>query len=1064
MDEESRPIDKLLISLQERAKELNCLYEVEQALARLDLPLEEIFRRVVEVVPPGWQYSDICRAMIEYGGETFTLDGFRPTPWVQACDIVLQDRVVGQLSVWYAEERPAEDNGPFLKEEERLIRTIAERLGHSILFHRMYETRQQWESTSRELEAEKEDRWRGPIELLRRSDRELYLRIARKMVNHLVWAGVDGGQELLREIYGSSDEDERQDPNYPARPRALNERVLLEAKPFELAKNHLGTDATLALTRDWVLEDKASFLPAVLNNPRSTLSEISVAVNRFHHLLADGAELSPATLNGIHVGLIRRFLTDQLEFISIAKEYVQTEVFLDLIDRVIHSDASHGKLGGKSAGLLLAAAILRREDSADRPIGEVKVPRSWYVASEGLMSFIEYNDLDEVLKQKYRETSQVRQEFPNIIQLFKNSRFPPEIVKGVSMILDEADDTPLIVRSSSLLEDRMGSAFSGKYRSLFLANRGSKRERMSALLDAMTEVYASVFGPDPIAYRRERGLLDFHEEMAILIQEVVGTRVGDYFLPAVAGVAFSNNEFRWSPRIRRSDGLIRMVPGLGTRAVDRVGDDYPILAVPGQPGLRVNSTIDEVVRYSPRSVDVINLKTNTFETHELDELLRAYGTDYPAFDRVFSVLKDGVLHKPIPLLVKPEKDDLIADLGGLIGSTPFVQHVGNILRILEETLGTPVDIEFAHDGTDFYLLQCRPQSFADEDAPAPIPMDVPTDNTLFAAHRYVSNGYVPDITHVVYVDPEAYARVGERADLLAVGEAIGKLNKLLPKRQFILMGPGRWGSRGDIKLGVRVGYSDINNTAMLIEIARKTGDYLPDLSFGTHFFQDLVESEIRYLPLYPDDDGFLNMKLMHSAPNLFSAMLPEYARLDGIVRVIDIPSTNAGRILRVLMNSELDEAIAMLADAEDRSDGARMSAFDKAPQNTEGYWRWRMQMSEKIAAEIDPDRFGVRALYVIGSTKNASAGPASDIDLLIHFNGTDQQRHDLETWLEAWSLSLGEVNYLRTGYANRELLDVHIITEEDITRQTSFASKIGAVTDAALELTLGTAANSTQRD
>jgi phosphoenolpyruvate synthase/pyruvate phosphate dikinase len=93
------------------------------------------------------------------------------------------------------------------------------------------------------------------------------------------------------------------------------------------------------------------------------------------------------------------------------------------------------------------------------------------------------------------------------------------------MILDEVGDKPLIVRSSSLLEDRMGSAFSGKYRSLFLANRGTKRDRMSALLDAMTEVYASVFGPDPIAYRRERDLLDFHEEMAILIQEVVGSNV-----------------------------------------------------------------------------------------------------------------------------------------------------------------------------------------------------------------------------------------------------------------------------------------------------------------------------------------------------------------------------------------------------------------------------------------------------------------------------------------------------------------------------------------------------------
>jgi hypothetical protein len=256
---------------------------------------------------------------------------------------------------------------------------------------------------------------------------------------------------------------------------------------------------------------------------------------------------------------------------------------------------------------------------------------------------------------------------------------------------------------------------------------------------------------------------------------------------------------------------------------------------------------------------------------------------------------------------------------------------------------------------------------------------------------------------------------------------------------------------------VRVGYSDINNTAMLIEIARKTGDYLPDLSFGTHFFQDLVESEIRYLPLYPDDDGFLNMKLLHGSPNLFSAMLPNSAHLEGTIRVIDIPSTNGGRILRVLMNSELDQAIGLLTESEGRSDEARPTTPGRPPQNTEAFWRWRMQMSEKIAAEIDPDRFGVRALYVIGSTKNASAGPASDIDLLVHFRGTEQQRHDLETWLEAWSLSLGEINYQRTGYFNPDLLDVHFITDEDIERKTSFAAKIGAVTDAALELPLGKA-------
>ena len=141
-------------------------------------------------------------------------------------------------------------------------------------------------------------------------------------------------------------------------------------------------------------------------------------------------------------------------------------------------------------------------------------------------------------------------------------------------------------------------------------------------MDAIAEVYASIFGPDPIEYRAERGLLDVHEEMGIMIQEVVGSRVGRYFLPTFAGVAFSNNEFRWSPRIRREDGLVRLVPGLGTRAVDRVGDDYPVLLAPGQPGLRVNVTADEVVRYAPRRVDVINLETRRFETIEMETLLQ----------------------------------------------------------------------------------------------------------------------------------------------------------------------------------------------------------------------------------------------------------------------------------------------------------------------------------------------------------------------------------------------------------------------------------------------------------
>ena len=184
----------------------------------------------------------------------------------------------------------------------------------------------------------------------------------------------------------------------------------------------------------------------------------------------------------------------------------------------------------------------------------------------------------------------------------------------------------------------MGAAFSGKYKSLFLANQGSKQERLDAVMDAIAEVYASTFSPDPIEYRSERGLIDFGEEMGIMIQEVVGKKVGKYYLPAYAGVAVSNNEFRWSPRIKRKDGLVRLVPGLGTRAVDRLSDDYPILVAPGQPNLRVNVTTDEVIRYSPEKIDVINLETNDFETLDIRDFLKEVGYELPAVNKMVSIV------------------------------------------------------------------------------------------------------------------------------------------------------------------------------------------------------------------------------------------------------------------------------------------------------------------------------------------------------------------------------------------------------------------------------------------
>lgn len=116
------------------------------------------------------------------------------------------------------------------------------------------------------------------------------------------------------------------------------------------------------------------------------------------------------------------------------------------------------------------------------------------------------------------------------------------------------------------------------------------------------------------------------------------------------------------------------------------------------------------------------------------------------------------------------------------------------------------------------------------------------------------------------------------------------------------------------------------------------------------------------------------------------------------------------------------------------------------------HWEWRLHMAERVAAQLDPARFGVKAVYVIGSTKRGTAGPSSDIDLLVHFRGSAQQLSELKLWLEGWSLALDEANYLRTGLRTGGILDVHVITDDDVKSKSSFALKVSSSTDPARNL------------
>ncbi len=907
--EENKPVEKIIAELKERAKELNCLYSVQEILNKTSVLSASSLTSILNKIPPGFQYPEITHAKIDCPLGKFYSDNFTITQWVLNVDIIVQEEKIGSISVSYEKEMPESFDGPFLREEIRLMENIAERIGLQMLHEQLkivFESRKTQDSRAE---------WAIVLDMLAQTNPKLLVRLSRKMINYLCWTGVNEADSLLHQFSPlfKSTEIFSGEVNKPFQHQDGMDIIKLSYDIFTLAGNNISQQEIISNIQKWTKEDRSGFLSEVLENPGSSLNDISTAVERYHHLSSGVLELTGPRRKAFSIALIRRILTDQFEFIQIAKNNLEIEDFTSLFHNLISPLGSYGKLGGKSSGLILAKKILKKASEKNSLLAEIKTPRTWYLTSDGLLNFMSYNNLDEILEQKHKDFKQVQQEYPYVVHVFKNSMHSPEIVKGLLMALEDFGDSPLIIRSSSLLEDRIGSVSAGKYKSLFIANQGGKEEKLKQLCDAISEVYASTFGPDPIGYRARNNLLDFHEEMGVMIQEVVGTRVGPYFLPAFAGLAFSRNQYRWSNRIRVEDGLVRMVPGLGTRAVDRLKDDYPVLLSPGQPGLRVNVGMDEILRYSPKFIDLINLDTAKFETLAIDSLLKRYGKQYPMFSRVISVIKQGRIQPARPLGTDFRQDDFVVNFEGLVIRTDFLKLISCILKELELAYKHAIDIEFAHDGKSFYLLQCRSQCRGGDNNNITIPEIPDMSKCIFTANKYIWNGMLKNIKYIVYVDPEAYAGINNHQELLDVGLTVGMLNNQLKNREFILIGPGRWGSRGDIKLGVNVTYSDITKTAALVEIARKKDNYIPDLSFGTHFFQDLIESDIKYIPLYPDENGnVFNEGFFKNSRNILTELIPEMKHIENVVRLIDIGIEFNNKKLSIYMDSEIQEALAII--------------------------------------------------------------------------------------------------------------------------------------------------------
>ena len=518
-----------------------------------------------------------------------------------------------------------------------------------------------------------------------------------------------------------------------------------------------------------------------------------------------------------------------------------------------------GGVGGKARGLIFAMDYVNTHGPLSEHQPLIRFPDSVVVTTEAFDDFMERNQLEEVVAGGCSGDL----DLDAVVERVAAGSFDPSWREALRPIL-EARTRPLAVRSSSVMEDDTEHSFAGIYLSEFLPNRGPIEQRLDELLASMKRVYASTFGRNARAYRK-RHELDWREEkMAILIQDMIGSQYShNLFYPLVGGVAFSRNYYPWSDRLRAEDGIVRLVVGTGTRAVGR---EYAQVFSPRIPGLRPEgSDTRAIVRYSQETVDVLDLGLGRLTHRKLNEL------DNPLLMKICSIVgEDWTIREPLSsAAILSSSDRLLASFSRLIEGTsimPFTPIVRDILASLEEALGLAVDIEFALDfsspeaseqGTPlFYVLQVRPLGSRPEHRRVRT-HHIPEPRILLRSQRVLGNGVKRRIHDIVFVEPATYR--WDRA--YDTARAVGRINAELSEmeRPYVLMGPGRWASTNP-QLGVPVQYNEISGAAAIVEMS--TADFAPELSYGTHFYADMVASDVLYIPFYEGEGDFLRRELL----------------------------------------------------------------------------------------------------------------------------------------------------------------------------------------------------------
>jgi len=593
--------------------------------------------------------------------------------------------------------------------------------------------------------------------------------------------------------------------------------------------------------------------------------------------------------------LSRMVLSRDEAMLRLVHRYLCLADILEIRDRMV----GIGLIGGKALGMLLARAILKQH--APRLHGLLEAHDSFYIGSDVFYTFLIRNGVWWI-RQKQRHSGTFLEGLEEARSRIMEGRFPDYTMDQFQAMLDYFGESPYIVRSSSLLEDAYGNAFAGKYDSVFCVNQGTREERLQTFLQTVRQVYASAMSETALRYRVARGLLDRDEQMALLVMRVSGERYGEKFFPEIAGVGFSFNPYVWHKDIDPRAGVVRLVVGLGTRAVERTDDDHARLVALNAPSRRPESSFDEVCQYSQRRVDFLDILANRFASSHFLDLVKST-PDLP----LEMVASQDASSDARTTNYVPTFDEFLSQ-------TPFVQQMREILATIEHAYENPVDIEFtvnflARREYRINLLQCRPlqvRGAAGVRVPA---VQVRDSDRIVEAHGgIIGPSRIARLDRFIYVVPKLYGELPYK-HRYEVARLLGRLNQTQrgDSEAVMLLGPGRWGTASP-DLGIPVQFAEISRASVLCEIVGMRENLVPDVSLGTHFLNELVEMDILYMAFFPGKQrNYLNEAFFLESPNRLLDLVPGATAWQQMVRVVDAKEAVAD-----------ERTVLLLADANEQ--------------------------------------------------------------------------------------------------------------------------------------------------